>query len=266
MIECVVNISEGQNAALLSKLTRICEDSLLDIHTSPHHNRSVFTLGGEHVLETLKTLMTEAISQGALSKHRGVHPRLGIVDVVPFVALGNSRRGEALELRDRFVDFAAEELGVPCFLYGEDRSLPYIRQHAFVDLLPDRGPSTPDPDVGACVVGERPQLVAYNLILEASLPRGKEMALQIRRDKVRTLTFDVGGETQLSTNLIDPIAFGPFDLYRQVAKEVPIKSCELVGLVTLEVLQRIPKQYWRILDLDWDKSVEARVNALGQRN
>lgn len=263
MIECVVNISEGQNVALLSKLAHTCEASLLDIHTDPHHNRSVFTLGGVHLLETLKVLMTEAISTAKLSQHRGVHPRLGVVDVVPFVPLGDSSQSEALEMRDQFVDFATGELGVPCFFYGEDRTLPYVRQHAFVDLLPDSGPVVPDPDVGACVVGVRGQLVAYNLILDAPMSRGREIARQVRGDKVRTLTFDVGGATQLSTNLIDPIAFGPLDLYRQVTGEVAVKSCELVGLVTLEVLERIPKQYWRILDLNWDKTVEYRLNVLG---
>ena len=100
-----------------------------------------------------------------LREHAGVHPRLGVVDVVPFVALPGSTEADALAARDRYGEWSADTLGVPCFRYGPERTLPDVRRGAFRALRPDDGPAEPHPSAGACAVGARPVLVAYNLWL-----------------------------------------------------------------------------------------------------
>ena len=134
VLECVVNISEGEDKTRLATLANSVGADLLDLHSDADHNRSVFTLAG---VEAPRVLARTALEKLDISVHEGVHPRVGIVDVVPFVAIDPSTFEEALAARDDFARFAAEELGVPCFLYGPERTLPFIRKHAFVDLLPD---------------------------------------------------------------------------------------------------------------------------------
>ena len=118
MIECVVNISEGQKPGKLAKLSAAVTADLLDIHTDPDHHRSVFTLRG-----TLapRLLATSAVNLLNVHEHTGVHPRLGVVDVVPFVPLGNSTFNAAIHERNAFAQWAADELDVPSFLYGPAR-------------------------------------------------------------------------------------------------------------------------------------------------
>ncbi|MCX6528680.1 MAG: hypothetical protein NTZ76_00975, partial [Actinobacteria bacterium] len=139
MIECVVNISEGQNPRKLAKLSAAVTADLLDIHTDPDHHRSVFTLRG-----TLapRLLATSAVNLLNVHEHTGVHPRLGVVDVVPFVPLGNSTFNAAIHERNAFAQWAADELDVPSFLYGPERTLPDIRRTAWTSLFPDVGPRT----------------------------------------------------------------------------------------------------------------------------
>src|SRR5665213_1364054 len=185
MLECVINISEGRDLGLLARFASVVDDSLLDLHADAHHNRSVFTLAGEDVLNAAKLLCAQAIAALDLRRHEGVHPRLGVVDVVPFVPIGvplgpEMDLGAALEARDNFAEFGAAELGLPCFLYGPERSLPEIRRRAFRDLAPDVGPLSPDPRSGAICVGARLPLVAYNLVVEDDdLEQAKAIAKSI---------------------------------------------------------------------------------------
>lgn len=193
-----------------------------------------------------------------LSAHDGVHPRLGVVDVVPFVPYRSSF-SQALAARDRFAHaFAAA--GVPCFLYGPERTLPEIRQHAFSDLPSDLGPKEPHPTAGACCVGAREVLVAYNLVIDASPSRAKQVARDIRGDGVRALGLAVGEEAQVSINLVDPDRIGPSRVYDQVATMAPIKRAELVGLVPRRVLEAVPRERRPLLGLSGDQTVEERLS------
>ena len=125
MLECVINISEGGNPSQLRELSAELGPDLLDLHSDPDHNRSVFTLAGE---DPARILAKSATAMFDIREHHGVHPRVGIVDVVPFVALDGSTFEDAIAARDRFAHFAANELGIPCFLYGPERTLPFIRK------------------------------------------------------------------------------------------------------------------------------------------
>ena len=270
MLECVVNLSEGRDGARLDACVRAGGTDVLDVHTDAHHNRSVLTLVGEqaprHVAEA-------AVAQLDLRHHEGVHPRLGVVDVVPFVALGASSVAaassvaDAIDARNDFAHWLAGEHGVPCFLYGPERTLPDVRRHAFRSLSPDVGPARPHPTAGATAVGARPALVAYNVWLEPpDLALARRIASAVRGPSVRALGLPVGARVQVSMNLIDPAACGPGDAYDLVERTATslggrADGAELVGLLPDAVLRAIDPTRWAALDLGPDRTVEARLAA-----
>lgn len=252
-----MNVSEGADEEQLRLLADDVGMDLLDLHSDADHNRSVFTLAG---VDAPRVLARSALTHLDISKHVGVHPRVGIVDVVPFVAIDPSTSDEAIAARDDFARFAARELGVPCFLYGPERTLPYIRKHAFVDLTPDFGPPTPHPQAGAMCVGARPILIAYNLWLKnSSLDEAKRISKDLRSDSVRALGLQVGKHAQVSMNLIAPEVSGPDAVYDFVAERAEIDFAELVGLVPARTLARIDRSRWEQLDLSSDRTIEARL-------
>ncbi|MDQ1396618.1 MAG: glutamate formiminotransferase / 5-formyltetrahydrofolate cyclo-ligase, partial [Acidimicrobiaceae bacterium] len=118
MLECVINVSEGQRLDVVTALADAAGRALLDVHTDPHHNRSVLTLAGPDVEEAARAVATAAVRYLDITAHSGVHPRIGVVDVVPFVPLRGSTMADALEARDRFAEWMTTTLGVPCLRYG----------------------------------------------------------------------------------------------------------------------------------------------------
>jgi glutamate formiminotransferase len=258
VLECVVNISEGRRADVVAAIGTAAGVDLLDVHTDAHHNRSVLTLVGE---EAPRAVTAAAVARLDLRAHAGVHPRIGVVDVVPFVALGATPENEAVAARDRFGAWAAAELGVPGFAYGRERTLPDVRRQAFAALTPTWGPAAPHPTAGAIAVGARPLLVAYNLWLApgAELAEARRVAGAVRDTEVRTLGLAVGDEVQVSMNLVAPLAVGPAEVWDRVAALAPIARAELVGLVPAAVLDRTPEARWDQLDLGPDRTIEARL-------
>ncbi|MFN2507082.1 MAG: glutamate formiminotransferase [Acidimicrobiales bacterium] len=265
LLECVVNVSEGRDRAVIDALAAATNGYLLDIHSDPDHHRSVLTLAGDGGLEeAVRRLATEAVRRIDLSRHRGSHPRLGAVDVVPFVPLAGADLAGAVAARNRFAAWAAATLAVPCFLYGPERSLPDVRRQAFANLPPDTGPSVPHPTAGAACVGARRLLVAYNVWLSGDAPveQAREIARDLRGPGVRALGLDVGGAAQVSLNLVDPARFGPAEAYDAVASRAPVDRAELVGLLPALVLEGIPQPRWELLDLDPARTIEARLGRL----
>jgi glutamate formiminotransferase len=285
-LECVVNVSEGRDVALLQHLSAAAGASFLDVHTDADHHRSVFTVGGagESVEAAVRSLARAVVDAGLdLQHHRGAHPRFGLLDVVPFVSLTgwpevrDGALDASLAARDRFVAWAAAELGLPCFRYGPERTLPDVRRHAWRDLAPDAGPATPHPTAGAVAVGARPVLVAYNLWLApppdltvdlavdlpAALSLARSVAAAIRGPTVRALGLAVGDAVQVSCNLIDPWTVGPEAVFDAVASRAAVARAELVGLVPRAVLQRAPRHRWPELDLDPSATIEARLERAG---
>ena len=252
-----MNVSEGRDRAVLRAVSVAGGVCLLDVHDDPHHNRAVLTLAGAGVEAAARAVTTEAVRWIDLRLHVGVHPRLGAVDVVPFVPLGQSTLDDAIAARDRFAAWAGEELGVPCFLYGPERTLPDVRRHAFTGLAPDTGPRVAHPTAGAICVGARPVLVAYNLWLTDDVPVAvaRQVAREIRGPALRALGLDVGGRAQVSMNLIDPYRLGPAEAYDAVAARAPVARAELVGLVPGAVLEAVPAERWSALDLGPDKTL-----------
>jgi glutamate formiminotransferase len=199
-----------------------------------------------------------------IRQHEGAHPRFGALDVVPFVPLGGATMDDALAARDRFSEWLASRLGVPCFRYGPERSLPEVRRRAFIDLPPDVGPPAPHTTAGACAVGARDTLVAYNLWLaDNDIGQARRIAADVRGPSVRALGLQVGDHVQVSTNLIDPRLVGPAEIYDTVRAHAPVQRAELVGLIPRALLVRTPATRWRELDLSEDRTIEARLAARG---
>jgi glutamate formiminotransferase / 5-formyltetrahydrofolate cyclo-ligase len=267
-----VNVSEGRDRTILERLDAACGPPLLDRHSDPDHHRSVFTLGGPGwgVEAAARALTLRALELVDLGRHAGVHPRFGSVDVVPFVPIGSSDLGPAVSARDRFAEWAGRELRLPCFLYGPlptggERTLPDVRRQAFGTLHPDRGPARPHPRAGACAVGARHPLVAYNLWLEgADGALAHRLAASLRGPAVRALGLEVGRVVQVSCNLVDPGTIGPGRVYDAVVDGLAgtgarIVRAELVGLAPSAVLTGEPEGRWRELGLSPDTTIEERL-------
>lgn len=258
MLECIVNVSEGRDAAVLDALARAAGTDLLDLHADGHHHRAVLTLVGEAAPRRVAAV---AVARIDLRDHEGAHPRLGAVDVVPFVALEGSTPADACAARERFCTWAADELALPCFCYGDGApTLPEVRRRAFRGLEPDTGPPEPHPTAGAVAVGCRPPLVAYNVWLaEPDLERARAVAAAVRGHGIRALGLAVGERVQVSMNLVDPSRVGPAVAYDRVAALVAPAGAELVGLVPRGVLDAVAPQRWSELDLAEDRTIEARL-------
>ena len=257
MLESVVNISEGQNSFLLHELTKSLGSDFLDLHSDPDHHRSVFTMIGA---DAPRILAEGAVDSLSLTDHVGVHPRLGIVDVVPFVPLIDSTIDHAVTARNEFAQWAWATLRVPTFFYGPERTLPEIRRNAWRTLFPDVGDTTPHATAGAMCVGVRQSLIAYNVWLSNStLEDAKKIASAVREQNLRTLGLQVGTSVQVSMNLISPDFIGPMEAFDKVAAYAQVDRAELVGLMPASVLSEIPRTRWEQLDLAVEKTIEWRL-------
>lgn len=161
---------------------------------------------------------------------------------------------------NNFAQWAATELRVPCFLYGDERTLPDIRRTAWNSLLPDVGPLQPHNTAGAMCVGVRQPLIAYNVWLkDVDLATTKTIASAVRSESIRTLGLQVGDYTQVSINLVSPEISNPADAFDAVRQHAQIHHCELVGLLPRDVLLSIPAGRWEELDLAEDRTIEWRL-------
>jgi glutamate formiminotransferase len=277
LLECVVNLSEGCNPYVLAALSAAAGRCLLDRHGDCAHHRSVFTLAGDEsvVMDAVQDLARAAVKLLDLRGHVGAHPRFGVVDVVPWVALEGwplkDAQGpgaeRALKARDAFARWAASDLGLPAFLYGPGRALPEVRREAWGTLQPDFGPLGPHPTAGSVAVGARGLMVAYNLWLEeADLAKARAVAATLRSAEVRALAFALGERVQVSCNLVQPFVVGPAQVFDTVASIAPVANAELVGLVPQAVLAATPKRRWEELDLSVERTIEDRLENITARH
>ncbi len=263
MIESVINISEGRRTDLIDEIGAAAGADLLDVHSCVHHNRSVLTVVGESAPKAIARRTLDVLD---IAMHDGAHPRIGVLDVVPFISLEGSSERDAIDARNAFARWAAEALALPCFLYGPERTLPEVRRGAFTTLAPDHGPQEPHPTAGAVAVGQRASLVAYNLWLaEPDIDLAKQIARTIRSSSVRALGLEVGDQVQVSMNLIDPTSTRPDQIWDRVESMALIKRAELVGLLPDSVLGRIPPDRWAQLDLGTERTIEWRLTERERR-
>ncbi len=272
-LACVVNVSEGRDGNVIGAIAAAGGDLVLDVHRDPDHHRTVLTMAGPGLEEAVRAVARRTVELIDLRHHGGVHPRLGALDVVPFTPLdadgspviGNGDLTGAVAARDRFAAWAGHTLALPCFLYGPERTLPTLRKRAFAGLDPDWGPAVAHPSAGACAVGARLALVAYNLWLTTGdLDVATSIAAAVRGPAVRALGFRTGAVTQVSCNLIDPLSVGPAQIYDEVDRlargaGASVTRAELVGLAPAAVVETAPESRWRQLDLDPGRTLEARL-------
>ena len=251
----IPNISEGRNRRRIGSFADAVSAAgarVLDVHSDADHGRSVFTTTGTP--EELVTAMTElarAASSIDLTRHEGVHPRLGGLDVCPFVP-----HDEPISVAVDAARAAAEEIGaagLPVYLYGaaspEGRSLPEIRKGGLAALIeraaagfgPDAGPPEIDPPRGVVCVGARDVLIAFNVWVSCNLDTARSIATSVRTATggppgIRALALDIPSRDlrQISMNLIEPAITGIEAAYNAVMSAAPVRSVvatEIVGLV-----------------------------------
>jgi glutamate formiminotransferase len=210
-LRAIPNISEGRDPAKIAYIAG--EDALLDIHADVDHNRAVLTYEADDLTDAINAMIERAVETLDIRTHDGVHPRFGVVDVLPFVGDG--------------AESAAKRVAtdVPVYRYGPDRSLPELRRWL------RQTEHEVHPTAGVICVGVRGPLVAFNVNIDATLAEARAIAKRIRRRQVRALAFDLPsrGLVQVSMNLVDPYAFGPKDALELV--DANIVDCEIVGLV-----------------------------------
>jgi len=280
MLECVPNVSEGRKRDVLEALAAAVRPSLLDVHDDLDHHRSVFTLAGPgpRDAETAVSALARAAAERVdLSVHEGAHPRLGVVDVVPFVAL-DEEHDIAADAAHAFAEWIALELEVPVFLYDDAdplrRSLPELRRTAFRKRGPDLGPSVPHPRLGATAVGARPPLIAVNCWLDTNDALvAASLARAIREidgglPGVRALGILLSSEdvAQVSMNLVDLPVTGLEAACREVERLADhegfdVTRVELVGLMPAAELERCSEEFRERADLTDDLTIESRLAA-----
>lgn len=253
LLGCALNLSEGRSAPVIEAIVSAARSraAVLDVAPDPDHHRTVVTLGGppESLVEAVVSLASEAVTRIDIGTQRGVHPLLGAVDVIPFYPVFGTPMALAVAAADRCAQTICKKLRVPCFLYEQSsrpagRTLPWIRRHAFVSHAPDCGPGHPHPSAGACVVGARGLLVAYNVNLDAPDVRtARWIAAQLRDGSfalhgVRTLGLALASRklTQVSVNIVDPHNTTLSDVFDRVSvlaakAGVKVLNSELIGLI-----------------------------------
>ena len=281
MLESVPNVSEGRRQEVLDALGAACGPSLLDVHDDLDHHRSVFTLAGpgNRDAETAACALAVAAAERVdLSVHDGAHPRLGVVDVVPFVALDEDH-DVAIDAALAFAEWITTELTVPVFLYDDAdplrRSLPELRRDAFRRRGPDLGPDEPHPRLGATAVGARPPLVAVNCWLDSNdVMVARELARAVREVDgglagVRALGLILESEdvVQVSMNLVDLPVTGLEQACTEVRRLAgregfEITRVELVGLLPAAELDRCSPEFRDWAELGPDLTVEGRLAAV----
>jgi glutamate formiminotransferase len=291
VLECVPNVSEGRRHDVVDRLAAACGAPLLDVHADPDHNRSVFTLAADppEAVERAAVQLAEAVDQDidASSWRDGIHPRLGALDVVPFVALSGTAEARASAVRTAhyFAGWLADAMDVPTFLYDEadpeERPLPRLRRDAFVRRMPDYGPAEPHPRLGATAVGARPALVAVNCELDRDdVDLARRIAHDVRERGgglrgVRALGFELASRrrVQVSLNLTDLETTGLEDACAEVAvlaraEGADLARIELVGLIPRAVLDDCGPAFRRRAGLGDDQTIEGRLesrNTLGRK-
>jgi glutamate formiminotransferase len=293
LIECVPNVSEGRRsevvAAMAEAIRGVPDVRLLDLSSDPSHNRSVFTLAGDPigVERAVLALFERATADIDLRTHKGEHPRLGAVDVVPFIPIEGATMADCVTLAKKVGAEVAARFGVPVYLYEEASSNPArknledIRRGEFEGLAakmaspdwsPDFGPKAPHPTAGASVIGARMPLIAYNINLATDrLDVAKKIAAAIRQSsggfrnvKAAGFMLQDRGIVQVSMNLTNYEKTPIFRVFETVKREaerygVSILESEIVGLVPAAALNAAAEFYLQIGGFKPDQILENKL-------
>jgi glutamate formiminotransferase len=297
LIECVPNFSEGRRPEVLEEIVRAVSQidgvTLLDSSRDETHNRSVVTFAGsaEPVVRAATAAIGRALELIDMEQHSGAHPRIGAVDVVPFVPLGSTRIEECVDLARRFGEQTAKLFEIPVYLYGEAALRPERRRLADVrrgqyeglkaelginpDRDPDFGPARLHPRGGAVAVGARKPLIAFNVNLATDdLALARKIAHAIRESsgglpavQAMGVLLSNPGEpmrAQVSMNLVDWERTGIARVVREIrhlAREAgaDIDHCELIGLAPTGALLEVAADALALRGFSPDQALELRL-------
>jgi glutamate formiminotransferase len=299
LIECIPNVSEGRRpdvvAGFADAIRAVPGVRLLDFSSDASHNRSVLTFVGDAngVEQAVLALFERAVAAVDLRAHKGEHPRLGAVDVVPFVPIEGVTMDECVALAKKVGAAVAERFKLPVYLYEEAsanparRNLEDIRRGEFEglaakmatrDWTPDYGPAAPHPSAGAAVIGARMPLIAYNINLATDrIDVAKKIAAAIRHSSggfryVKAAGFKLEGRgiVQVSMNLTNYEKTPIFRVFEVVKREadrygVRILESEIVGLIPSAALNAAAEFYLQIDGFKPDQVLENKLRALNSR-
>lgn len=294
MFECVPNYSEGRDADKIEKIVDCFRGvkgvKLLDYSSDSDHNRSVVTVIGER--EPLKAAVVASIGKALelidLNAHTGQHPRMGAVDVVPFIPLRGATMEEADALAKEVAREAAEKYSLPVFLYEQSASAPHrvnladVRKGQFEGMAekmkdramwaPDFGPETIHPTGGATAIGARAPLVAFNVNLSTDnmdIARSIVHAVRhidggFRYCKALPVELKERGIVQVSMNLTDYRKTAIYRVVEAIRTEcrrygVSIVGSELVGLIPMQALTDCAEYYLQLENFSPDQVLESRM-------
>ncbi len=298
VIECIPNISEGRRADVLEACARAIREAgvhLLDVKPDAAHNRTVYSFAGdrEPVKAAALALFDTALGLVDLRQHSGEHPRLGAVDVMPFVPIEGVTMADCVALAREVGAEVARRHALPVYLYEEAASTPSrrnledIRRGEFEGLAakmqhpewrPDFGPAQPHPSAGASVIGARMPLIAYNINLATNrLDVAKKIAAAVRQSSgglrfVKAMGVDLAdrGIVQVSMNLTNyektPV-FRVFELVKREAARygVSVLESEIVGLIPSAALTASAAWYLQADTFSDDQVLENKLRSTSSR-
>lgn len=293
IVECVPNFSEGRDLEKVEKIVSAfrakANVKLLDYSNDKDHNRMVVTVIGEP--EALKNVIIEAfgIALGNidLASHKGQHPRMGAIDVVPFIPIRNMSMDEAVELSKNVAEEVSKRYNLPVFLYEKSASAPHrenlstIRKGGFEGMFdkmklsewkPDYGPSVPHPTGGVVAIGARMPLIAYNVNLNSNdLEIADKIACKVRFlggglrfCKAMGVELKEKNIVQVSMNLTNYTKTTMYQAFEMVKMEaqrygVTIAGSELIGLVPLGALVDTTAYYLGLEDFSIQQILESHL-------
>jgi glutamate formiminotransferase len=292
LVECVPNFSEGRRADVIQSVVAAVQGvagvTVLNVQSDASHNRTVVTFAGAAgpVAEAVLALTREAMQKIDMNEHKGEHPRIGAVDVVPFVPIAPTTMDDCVALARTVGQRLWADLGLPVYYYAEAASAPHrvrlpdIRRGEYEGLEakmrdplwhPDVGDPRPHPTAGAIVVGARRPLIAYNINLHtADVGVAKAVARAVRESSGGLMNVQAmgvasaSGLAQVSINLLDysrtPLA-RIFELVRVEAERfgVAIAESEVVGLIPLDAILDAARAYLRLRDFSRGQVLEVRL-------
>ncbi len=291
ILETVPNVSEGRDEEIIEKLAETLSDTegvvLLDTDPDPDHNRTVFTLAGERdgIFDAVMELFELSIDLIDLNDHEGEHPRMGAVDVVPFIPVKNVDMDDCVDFSEKVGEEVGDRFDIPKranrenlsdIRRGEFESFPEkIRKE---DWRPDYGPREIHPTAGVTAVGAREFLIAYNVNLRTEdLEIAKEIARTVRESSgglqnVKALGFRIEEENcvQVSMNLENfketPIPLA-LELIKREAKRygVPVMGSEIVGLVPQAALNETARYYLGLAEFEENQIFENRLDEKSEK-
>jgi glutamate formiminotransferase len=293
IMECVPNFSEGRDKSKVEQIAGLFRGKegvkLLDYSSDADHNRSVITVAGEP--EALKKAVIAAIGKAVelidLTQHQGQHPRMGAVDVVPFIPIKNVTMAEAVALSREVAQTVGEQFNLPVFLYEKSASAPHrenlaaVRKGQFEGLTvkmqqpewrPDFGPAERHATAGAVAIGARMPLVAYNVNLgTADLEIATAIARKVRHVggglrycKAMGVALEERGITQVSMNLTDYTGTAIYRAHELVRIEanrygVAVVGAEVIGLVPMEALAETAAYYLGLENFSMQQVLETKL-------